>query len=148
MIGFLSWVGLAYSFKFLWSPLVDRVDVPLLGRLGRRRGWMLLSQIVVGAGLSAWPSSGRGRASGSRDRRRWCVAFASATQDIVIDAWRIEAAETERGAGPALLRLSAGLPDRDPRPDALIIFVASHLGWPVSYVRHGGADGDRRLARR
>jgi len=41
-IGFISWVGFAYAFKVYWSPLVDRIDVPLLGRLGRRRGWMLL----------------------------------------------------------------------------------------------------------
>src|SRR4051812_26600533 len=51
-IGFLSWVGLAYSFKFLWAPVVDRVDVPLLGRLGRRRGWMVLAQIGVGVSLA------------------------------------------------------------------------------------------------
>ena len=51
-IGFLSWVGLAYSLKFLWAPLVDKLDAPLLGRwLGRRRGWMLLSQLVVAAAL-------------------------------------------------------------------------------------------------
>src|SRR5438067_6699453 len=51
-IGFLSWVGLAYTFKVLWAPLIDRLDVPLLGRLGRRRGWILLSQILVAAGLA------------------------------------------------------------------------------------------------
>src|SRR5437764_9485892 len=50
-IGFISWVGFAYAFKVYWSPLVDRVDVPLLGRLGRRRGWMLLCQILVAIGL-------------------------------------------------------------------------------------------------
>src|SRR4026209_2331352 len=50
-IGFLSWVGLAYSLKFLWAPIVDRLDAPLVGRLGRRRGWMLLTQLLVAAGL-------------------------------------------------------------------------------------------------
>ena len=51
-IGFLSWVGLAYSLKFLWAPLVDKLDAPLFGRwLGRRRGWMLLAQLVVAAAL-------------------------------------------------------------------------------------------------
>src|SRR3954465_11305972 len=50
-IGFISWVGFAYAFKVYWSPLVDRLDLPLLGRLGRRRGWMLLCQILVGIGL-------------------------------------------------------------------------------------------------
>src|SRR5499427_6514045 len=52
-IGFLSWVGLAYSLKFLWAPLVDRLDAPLFGRLGRRRGWMLTTQVVVAFGLLA-----------------------------------------------------------------------------------------------
>src|SRR5439155_271991 len=52
-IGFLSWVGLAYSLKFLWAPIVDRVDAPLFGRLGRRRGWMMVSQIFVALGLTA-----------------------------------------------------------------------------------------------
>lgn len=50
-IGFLSWVGLAYTMKFLWAPIVDKTDVPLFGRFGRRRGWMLLSQLVVVVGL-------------------------------------------------------------------------------------------------
>src|SRR5215467_6321822 len=50
-IGFLSWVGLAYSLKFLWAPIVDRVDAPIVGRLGRRRSWMLLTQILVAVGL-------------------------------------------------------------------------------------------------
>jgi PAT family beta-lactamase induction signal transducer AmpG len=52
-IGFLSWVGIAYSLKFLWAPLMDRVDLPLFKRLGHRRGWMMFSQIVVGLALSA-----------------------------------------------------------------------------------------------
>src|SRR6059058_5030777 len=50
-IGFISWVGFAYAFKVYWSPLVDRLDLPLLGRLGRRRGWILLCQILVAFGL-------------------------------------------------------------------------------------------------
>src|SRR4051794_6472576 len=47
-IGFLSWVGFAYSMKFLWAPIIDRVNAPLLGRLGRRRGWMAIAQVLVG----------------------------------------------------------------------------------------------------
>src|SRR5215467_9477552 len=50
-IGFLSWVGLAYSLKFLWAPVIDRVDAPMFGWLGRRRSWMLLTQLLVAAGL-------------------------------------------------------------------------------------------------
>jgi PAT family beta-lactamase induction signal transducer AmpG len=60
-IGFISWVGIAYSLKFLWAPLLDRLDVPGLARLGRRRGWMMLAQLVVGAGLIAMAVSGNQR---------------------------------------------------------------------------------------
>src|SRR5689334_23628847 len=52
-IGFLSWVGIAYSLKFLWAPVIDRVDLPLFSKLGHRRGWMIFSQFVVGLALIA-----------------------------------------------------------------------------------------------
>src|SRR5215475_1692761 len=57
-IGFLSWVGLAYSLKFLWAPLIDRLDAPIFGRLGRRRGWMAIAQIVVGLAFVAMAITG------------------------------------------------------------------------------------------
>src|SRR5206468_4634845 len=59
-IGFLSWVGLAYSLKFLWAPIIDRVDAPVFGRLGRRRGWILVSQLFVALGLVALAATGLG----------------------------------------------------------------------------------------
>ena len=59
-IGFLSWVGLTYSLKFLWAPVVDRVDAPLFGRLGRRRGWMVIAQLLVAAGLVGMSAVGLG----------------------------------------------------------------------------------------
>src|SRR5690349_5671891 len=57
-IGFISWVGLAYSLKFLWAPIIDRVDAPIAGRLGRRRGWMLVSQLLIAIGLFAMAAIG------------------------------------------------------------------------------------------
>src|SRR3989440_6663091 len=57
-IGFLSWVGLAYSLKFLWAPFIDRLDAPGFGRLGRRRGWMLFTQLLIGLGLIAIGTTG------------------------------------------------------------------------------------------
>src|SRR5712692_480222 len=57
-IGFLSWVGIAYSLKPLWAPVIDRSDVPLFGRLGRRRGWMLVAQLIVCLGLIAMSAVG------------------------------------------------------------------------------------------
>ena len=101
-IGFLTWVGLAYGFKWCWAPLVDRLPIPLLTRwLGRRRSWLLLAQAVIIAGLVGMAVS---------DPRVaimpvvWCalvVAFGSATQDIALDAYRIESADTDRQAALA-----------------------------------------------
>ena len=98
-IGYLSWVGLAYGIKWVWAPLVDRMPIPLLTRwMGRRRSWLLLSQMTIMAALvgmaltdprtALWPIV-------------WCalaVAFGSATQDIALDAYRIESAAIERQA--------------------------------------------------
>ena len=96
-IGYLSWVGLAYGFKWLWAPLVDRVPLPGLTRLlGRRRSWLLLAQLGVAAGLVGMALADP---RVSLTAVVWCalaVAFASATQDIALDAYRIESAPTEQ----------------------------------------------------
>src|SRR5258708_2708608 len=91
-IGFLSWVGIAYSLKFLWAPILDRVGAPLLSRLGRRRGWMALAQLVVAGGLLAMAWTGLAHGLVMLGAFALVVAFASSTQDIAIDAWRIESA--------------------------------------------------------
>ncbi|MDP9929827.1 AmpG family muropeptide MFS transporter [Variovorax paradoxus] len=101
-IGYLSWVGLAYGFKWVWAPLVDRLPLPpLTTLLGRRRGWLLLAQGLVIVGLVGMALN---------DPRNgltpliWCallVAFGSATQDIALDAFRIESAETRKQAALA-----------------------------------------------
>src|SRR5678816_1420086 len=89
-IGFLSWVGLAYSLKFLWAPIVDRVDAPIFGRFGRRRGWMLLAQVLVAVGLIGLSIAGTQHGLTTVGALAVLVAFSSSTQDIVVDAWRIE----------------------------------------------------------
>src|SRR5947209_7645100 len=91
-IGFLSWVGVAYSLKFLWAPLVDRLDAPGFGWLGRRRGWMIVTQIGVAVGLAAIAAIGLNGGLAFIGLLALFVALSSATQDIVVDAWRIEAA--------------------------------------------------------
>ena len=101
-IGYLSWVGLAYGFKWVWAPLVDRMPIPLLTkRLGRRRSWLLVSQLVIAAGLV-------GMALNDPQLALlpvvWCalaVAFGSATQDIALDAYRIESADVDHQAALA-----------------------------------------------
>ncbi|GAB4202435.1 MAG: MFS transporter [Tibeticola sp.] len=93
-IGHLSWVGLAYGFKWAWAPLVDRLPLPGLGCLGQRRSWLLLAQGVIAAGLVGMALADPREALGPIV---WCallVAFGSATQDIALDAFRIESADT------------------------------------------------------
>jgi len=101
-IGFLSWVGLAYGFKWAWSPLVDRMPIPLLtAALGRRRSWLLLSQLVIMVALLCMAMTDPQAALAPVV---WCavaVAFASATQDIALDAFRIESADVQHQAALA-----------------------------------------------
>jgi len=101
-IGYLSWVGLAYAFKWVWAPLVDRMPIPLLTRwLGRRRSWLLLSQLAVMAGLVAMSFNDPKLALQPVVWGALAVAFGSATQDIALDAFRIESADTDRQAALA-----------------------------------------------
>ena len=95
-IGHLSWIGLAYGFKWLWSPLVDRMSLPLLTRLlGRRRAWLLLSQIVIACALIGMAMTDPLINLTHLVFFALAVAFASATQDIALDAYRIEAVAVE-----------------------------------------------------
>ncbi len=96
-IGLLSYVALAYTFKFVWAPIIDAFDPPVLGRLvGRRRGWLILSQLGIAAGLVGLsfgdPRTGVLLMAGFA----LMTAFFGATQDVVIDGWRIDAAPLSR----------------------------------------------------
>ncbi|WII72180.1 MFS transporter [Bdellovibrio sp. 22V] len=137
-IGFLSWVGLAYSLKFLWAPLIDKANAPLIGKwLGRRRGWMIVSQILIAVGLFGMaaikPEGGLMIFTGLAA----LAAFASATQDIVVDAWRIEVSDASEDM--ALLSSAYQLGYRASLlvTDALILIVAASVGWAVSYTVMG-----------
>jgi len=132
-IGFLSWVGLAYSLKFLWAPAVDRLDAPLFARFGRRRSWMLLTQALIGAGLLGLSLTGPKHGLTTVGAFAVLVAFASSTQDIVIDAWRIEAASDADELGLLSAAYQLGYRAAILVTDALILIAASHLGWNVSY---------------
>lgn len=146
-IGFLSWVGLAYTLKFLWAPIVDKVDVPFIGkRLGRRRGWALVSQVVIGAALIAMAAIGPEGGLTNFAIFALIAAFGSATQDIVVDAWRIERAETDEEL--ALLSAAHGIGYRIALlcTDALILILAAKVGWGTSYVTAGLAMGIGLLA--
>lgn len=132
-IGLFSWLALAYSLKFVWSPVVDAFDVPVLARLvGRRRAWMITCQAVVAVALV-----GSGMSDPATDLVWTAVftglaAFGSATQDVVVDGWRIDAAPTEMqgimaaayqlGYRIALLAAGAGA-----------LYVAEFVDWHVAY---------------
>jgi PAT family beta-lactamase induction signal transducer AmpG len=133
-IGMLSWVGLAYTFKFIWSPIVDRVPIPFLTRwLGRRRSWMLLAQ--AGIAVCILNMSWSQPSAGVFSLALWAVllAFSAATQDIALDAWRVESAPVamqgamaagyQIGYRVALITASAGA-----------LTIAANFGGHASYA--------------
>jgi PAT family beta-lactamase induction signal transducer AmpG len=133
-IGMLAWVGLMYSFKWMWAPIVDRVGLPLLDRLlGRRRSWMLVAQVGVMVSLANIGLGDPQQSIAHIAVFALLVAFFAATQDIAIDAWRIESATSDKqgamaaayqiGYRTALMAASAG---------ALII--AGESGFNTSYL--------------
>ena len=129
-IGIFTLVGLPYTLKFLWAPLMDRVIPPWLGR---RRGWMLVMQLCVAVGLAAMALTGPGQRPEILGVLALVVAFLSASLDIVLDAYRTDVLlRPERGFGAALwvngyrcalLLASAGA-----------LLLADHIGWQNTYL--------------
>ena len=129
-IGLFSLVGLPYTLKFLWSPLMDRFVVPIFGR---RRGWIALSQLtliglILGMSITS-PQNGLWFLA----LLAFCLTFVSASQDVAIDAYRTEVLrERERGIGAAVsvtgyrvAMLVSG---------ALALILSEYLGWRVTYM--------------
>ena len=134
VIGFFSLVTLVSSFKFLWAPFIDRTRVPLLTNwLGHRRSWMLVCQALIVFGLWVIAGSDPTASLGRIALFAFLVGFSSATQDIAIDAWRIEAAEVDKqGAMAAAYQwgyrvgmIVAG---------AVPLLLATSFGWNASYA--------------
>ena len=132
-IGFFAWVGITYSIKVLWAPVVDRVPIPFLTRiLGKRRSWMLIAQIGIASGLIGMAMTDPTTDLFMVAIFALLVAFSSATQDIAIDAYRIEAVVKERQAAMAatyilgyrLALLVAG---------AGALYIAAYASWPGAY---------------
>jgi PAT family beta-lactamase induction signal transducer AmpG len=133
-IGFLSWVGITYSIKVFWAPVVDRLPIPFLTRaLGRRRSWMLVAQCGIAVGLLGIAVADASLGVGAVVFAALLVAFSSATQDVAIDAYRIEAAEESvQGAMAATYQygyriglLAAG---------AGALFIADIFDWFTAYA--------------
>ncbi len=133
-----AWLGFAYSFKFVWAPIVDSLRLPVLtGLLGRRRAWMLVAQLSVGASLLVLAGVEPKENIGAFALIAFAVAFSSATQDIVIDAYRIECAESrmqgvlagayQYGYRIAMLISMAGA-----------LALATYAPWSVTYMAMAG----------
>ncbi len=138
-IGYISWVALLYGFKFVWAPLVDRLKIPVLGKLlGQRRSWMMLAQIGVIVGLLAIANT---HPTSQLQLLVWfalLVAFSSATQDISIDAWRIEAVPVNKQgamAGTYQLGYRIGML----LAGAGAFFIAGSYTWNIAYAVMGCA---------
>ena len=138
-MGVFSLIGLAYAFKFLWSPLVDRIVLPGLERLGRRKSWLLPIQIILGFIFMAMSQLDPKSALGWFSLLAGIGAFASATQDIVIDAWRVDVADETTPVeilsaiyqlGYRLATLIGG---------ALALVLATRIDWPGVYLAMGFA---------
>ena len=130
-ITMIASAGMMYSLKFLWAPLVDRLRLPWLGRLGQRRSWLLLSQILIMVGLLAMASITPGRL----EPFIWLtllVAFAGATLDIAVDAYRIEIAPVE-AQGALVATYSLGYRIALIVTGALALVLADHAIWPNVY---------------
>ena len=139
-IGLFAWVGLTYSIKVFWAPVIDRLPLPLLGRLGRRRSWMLLAQLGIIAGLLGISSTDPSTQLQALALWALLVAFSSATQDISIDAWRIEAGPPEQqGALAAAYQLGYRIALIVAGAGALL--VASRAGWPAAYQAMAACAG-------
>jgi PAT family beta-lactamase induction signal transducer AmpG len=134
-IGLFGLVGIAYTLKFVWSPLVDRLPLPVLTkRFGRRRGWMLLAQAALMIAIAGMAPIDPAVPDGLARTVFWAVivAFASATQDIVIDAYRTEILDQPKlGAGAANLVFGYRLAMLVSGGGALI--VAAYGGWAMAY---------------
>ena len=140
VIGFTAWIGLTYAFQFLWGAAADRLTVPGLGRLGRRRGWMLASQIGVAAGLA-------GMALAGPDRLDLLVAaglvagVCASTQNAVVDAWRIEVSQDAEELGLLTAASSLGFRIALIATESWILLLSAFASWPQLYGLFAGLVG-------
>ena len=136
-MGVFSLIGLAYSFKFLWSPLLDRVNLPVLRRLGRRKQWILTAQLLLGTILVVLSTLDPVGAIGWFSLLAGIGAFASATQDVVVDAWRVDVADEVATIDMLSTVYQLGYRSAVLVGGALALFLAEGLGWPAVYAIMG-----------
>ena len=131
-IGFFAWISITYSIKVLWAPIVDHIQLPILNKLGKRRSWMLLAQVGVICGLVGMSSTNPAESLFLLSIFTFMVAFSSATQDISLDAYRIEAMDREyQGAMAATYQLGYRLAVLVAGAGAL--YLAEYFSWSLAY---------------
>lgn len=133
-IGVLSWIGLSYSFKFLWSPLVDRLALPGLEGLGRRKSWIVLCQVALVLAFAGLAATDPVRSIGTFALFAFLGALASATQDVAIDAWRIDVADEEASVELLSSIYQFGYRIASIVGGALALVLAGRMSWPMVYV--------------
>ena len=136
-MGVFSLIGLAYSFQFLWSPLVDKVDIPGLRRLGKRKQWIAPAQLLLGGILLLMALLDPKSQLGLFSLLAATGAFASATQDIVINAWRIDIADEEATIDILSTLTQVGFRLAALVGGALGLIIAERIGWPQTYLMMG-----------
>src|SRR3954452_1751759 len=140
-IGVLSWIGLAYAFKFLWSPMVDRLPLPLLDRLGRRKSWIVLCQCLLILGFGGLAATNPATNIGTFALFAVLSALASATQDIAVDAWRIDVADEDTTVELLSSIYQFGYRTASIVGGALALVLAARMSWSLVYIIMGGLIG-------
>jgi PAT family beta-lactamase induction signal transducer AmpG len=137
-IGVLSWAGLAYSFKFLWSPLVDRMKLPALERLGRRKSWIILCQAILVLSFAGLAATNPATGIGTFAIFAIVGALGSATQDIAVDAWRIDVADERTPVELLSAIYQFGYRIASIVGGAIALVLAARMPWPAVYLIMGG----------
>ncbi len=137
-MGVFSLIGLTYAFKFLWSPLIDRISLPMLRRLGRRKQWIVLAQFLLGGVMILLSTLDPKGAIGLFSLLAGLGAFASATQDVVVDAWRVDVADETATLDTLSTVYQLGYRAAVLVGGALALFLADAWGWPPVYALMGG----------
>ena len=132
-IGVLSWIGLSYAFKFLWSPVVDRLELPVLESMGRRRSWIFLCQAVLVVALIGLILTDPASNISAFAYFAFAGALASATQDVAVDAWRIEVADEQVPIELLSPVYQFGYRIASIVGGALALFLAARMSWAAVY---------------
>lgn len=136
-MGVFSLIGLAYAFQFLWSPLIDKVDIPGLRKLGKRKQWIVPMQLILGGILVTMSLLDPRSALGMFSLLAGLGAFASATQDIAINAWRIDVADEKATLDVLSTIYQMGYRLSSLVGGALALIIAERIGWPQTYLTLG-----------